>query len=240
MNINNIKNKIKTDPALIFKKPWYLLYIPIIAFTILKNRFIANEDRVFFVETSCNDFLIFNKNLGEEILNYNLSCIEKFEEFIPYLELRLKEENQEASIVYTSKVKEVLKENALAFVLLENHKALGYIFVQVKSTTISQLPMKLPLPGNIFSFIDLYIYNENRGKKFHELLYYVAIESMQRKGYSDFWCWLMEHNQRSIKAHVKIGIHQVTKIITRRSRFLMSKIITESKRIDLADLIKKS
>jgi hypothetical protein len=238
MNINNIKNKIKANPALIFKKPWYFLYIPIIVFTILKNRFIADEDRIFFVESGCNKFLIENKNLKIVSDNYRLKEINSFEDFLPYFNKRIAEESDENSIIYRIKVESFFKNKSVVFVLINNDLPIGYIFTQTENTQISQVNLQVPLSKETFSLFDTYIFKESRGNNLSGVLYYSVIEKMNSRGFNDYCIWFFESNQRSLKAHVKIEIRHINKIITRRKKFFVSKIIVENKSFDMAELIK--
>lgn len=240
MNINNIKNKIKADPVLIFKKPWYLLCLPLIAFTILKNRFIADVERIFFVESDCHNFLEENKNLKIISPNYKLIEISSFADFLPYFKKRIAEESEENSIIYRIKVESFFKNESVVYVLNIDDLPIGYIFTQTNKTQISQVNMEVPLSKETFSLFDTYIFKESRGNNLSGVLYFSVIEKMNSRGFKNYCIWFFESNQRSLKAHIKIGIRQINKVITRRKKFFVSKIIVENKSFDMAELIRKT
>ena len=190
-----------------------------------------------FVETKTSDFLKYNTSiLNDEI---GLKHIKGFESFTPFLSSRQNEDTS-TSLAYKTTIEKRFSNNSEAFVLFHKANPVGYIFIQKEKVTIPQVRTTFKHTKNSYSFIDLYIFKNSRGKKYHEILYFLTVKELSKFGFEHFWCWLMEHNQISIKAHVKIGIKNVTKIITRKSFLFFSVTRIKNQSICLSQLIRKS
>lgn len=240
MKIDEIKFLIKNNPAALIRKPCMVLYLPLIGTRVFLNNCKISVDKVYFVETKTDDYLKYNCHLlknGLDTEQYNVINIKDYADFTPILNLRLAEDFT-AGIEYQLIIQKRFSNDSEAFVIIHEEKPAGYIFIQKNETRIAQVKMNLPMPYNTFTFIDLYIFKEYRGMRYHEILYTAAIERLTKLGYNSFWCWLMEHNQISIKVHVKIGISNVTKIITRKCFLFFSCTKIENKQINLSSLIK--
>ncbi len=237
MIINDAKHIIKHNPSALFKRPKLLLYLPIIIFKSVINNLKVNQETVYFVETKTSDFLKYNTSiLNDEI---GLKHIKGFESFTPFLSSRQNEDTS-TSLAYKTTIEKRFSNNSEAFVLFHKANPVGYIFIQKEKVTIPQVRTTFKHTKNSYSFIDLYIFKNSRGKKYHEILYFLTVKELSKFGFEHFWCWLMEHNQISIKAHVKIGIKNVTKIITRKSFLFFSVTRIKNQSICLSQLIRKS
>jgi hypothetical protein len=240
MDINEAKYILRNNPLVIIEKPKLLLYLPAIILKSVINNLKINQDVVYFVETKISDFLEHNDLLHNSSMFSNelwLKHLTSFSAFIPFLSIRQKEDTS-AGIAYKTTLEKRFSHNSEAFVLFHKSIPVGYIFIQKEKVTIPQVRTTFTHTRNSFSFIDLYIYKDARGNKYHEILYLLIVEKLSKSGYEHFWCWLMEHNQISIKAHVRIGISNVTKIITRKSLFFFSVTRIKDQNFCLSRLIR--
>jgi GNAT superfamily N-acetyltransferase len=242
MKLNEIKSQIKYDPGILFKKPQYFIPLIIIAIKYLYNNIKYSADRVYFVETSISNYVNHNNRLLKEISgndNYRVINIKDYNSFYQYIMSR-QEEDSGAGISYNIEVQKRFLNRGEAFVLFYNNEPLGYIFVQFNDVIIPQVNMKYKQSNDTFTFIDLYILKKHRKKGYHEILYALAINQLRQHDYHYFYCWLMKHNHASIKAHIKIGISHITKIITRRSLFFLSHTTVKITNTNLQSLINSS
>ena len=237
--IKDIKATLKNEPQELLNKPWLLVYIPMIVISFFMNKLSIKTDRVYLVETSVERYLKENSKILKNInhCGFHLENYKSFEDFSHCLTLRLSDDPSSGK-AYSYAIKGRFVNNSEAFVVFKDDTPIGYVFVEIINTKISQVNYLIKLPSYYFSFIDLYIYKQYRGAGYHEILYTMTIDYLSRKGYRHFICWLMEHNQISIKAHSRIGISRITKIITRRSFFFCSFLRTELIDMSLSDLIK--
>lgn len=237
MKLRDAKNIIKHNPSVLFKRPQLIFYLPLIIARYLWVRFKYTKTTVYFVETEINDYLELNLAASENF-DYKVAEVTNYKDFEVFAKRRYSEDKN-IDIAYEYEIRKRFSNGNIAFLLANNNEDIGFIFVQTGQAVISQIDYTICLPQDTFAFIDLYIFNDYRKRKLHELLYTLIIRTLNSKGYTKFYCWLMEHNQISIKAHSRIGIQNVTKIFTRHTLFGINKLKVTSTSLDLSSLLKE-
>ena len=234
IKLSRIKNSIKHDPNVLKKKPWLLSLLPLLFINVVWNRIKYKSSIVYFVDTDINEYLI-NKKL-REISDFETIKITSFQQFQYLVESRLAEDFS-MDISYLSLCQKRFESGAFVYAFCNKELPVSYVFLVTDHVVISQVDFKMSIPQDTFAFIDLYTFKKYRRRGYHQKLYDSAIFKMKRDGYNHFWCWLMAHNQISIKAHCKLGINNVTKIIKRISFLGLSKTNIKDTKKNLNELI---
>lgn len=215
--LKDLKNRIKTEPVILLKKPWVALFIPIITIYMVCNR-LKNTETVVYLSVIRLDQLTEPKEQSSTS-GIRYSIIEDYADFHSFVKKRINE-NPEAGDIFYNTVKKRFDKNDFAVVGTDpGGNPLSYVFICTRLAEIAPVRMTLPLPENTFGIYDAYTFEKARGKGIYSSLVRYAIGMMKAQGFKSMWFWIMKHNTVSVNIHYKLGISTIIKILTEKMRF---------------------
>jgi GNAT superfamily N-acetyltransferase len=233
--VRKLKNQILSEPIILLKRPWLVFLIPMILVYIIINRLKNSETKVFLTETNLASLVAENRtiNISDEFV-YTIAAFDKFSECA---QKRINEDCWPGSQL-AKVIKDRFNRGDFALVYKDQEGALlSYVFICTEMAEFTPVGINLPLPAQTFGMYDVYTYLDSRGKGYYSHLFYYAVGLMQKKGYDAMWLWLMKHNSVSVSVHYKLGIENISKILTEKVSFGLISRNVEDVKMSLAELI---
>lgn len=233
--LRKLKNRIKSEPIILLKRPWLFFLIPIILGFFLINRLKNSEIKVFLTETKLASLL--SENRTSNIIDEFVYTITVFDRFSEYAQKRINEDCGPESQL-AKMIKDRFARGDFAIIYTDKQGAvLSYVFICTKLAMFTPVGIDLPLPAHTFGMYDVYTYKDSRGKGHYSSLFYYAVDLMQSKGYNSMWLWLMKHNSVSVRVHYKLGIKSISKVLTEKVRFGFIRRNVKDVKMSLAELM---
>jgi len=235
LSIREIKNRIKSEPIILLKKPWLVFLIPMILVYVVFNRFKRSEIKVYLTDTKLSE--LSSKNRLHSIGDNFIHTITNYNRFDEYVQKRIIEDcSPEYPLVKITKDR--FDRGDFAIVYTDQQGAvLSYVFICTKVAVFTPVGIDLQLPAHTFGMYDVYTYQDSRGKGHYSNLFYYAVDLMQSKGYDSMWLWLMSHNSISVRVHYKLGIKIISKILTEKVVLGLIRRDVGEVKMSLAELI---
>ena len=237
VQLRQIKYEIKNNPVILFRRPWYIFYLILFLFRMVMYRFKRNKSIVYLTETKLSDICLPDES---ELLVENIKIIYKYDEFLEFAEMRIREDKSTDELYY-NEVKKRYSQGDYALVYeTKDECPLSYIFVCSNKACFTQVGITLNLPNKTFGIYDVYTFKAARGKGNYTQLFKVSILSMKKKGYDTIWLWLMKHNTNSINVHRKLGLNQIIKIFSEEVKYGFIKRNINDVKMDLGKLLENN
>lgn len=210
----HIREALKADKTALLRKPWYIFYLPGLAFSALRNRLYSPADRLYLTETAiaaCGPLI--NRPLPEDC---GFSLVQSAEGFEPLARRRMEED--EVGPSYLREAAARFGQGDYVLLLAENGRPAAFVFISESRADFRQAHTRLALPPGCFACYDTYAFADRRGKGLYTSLMAQTFRHMQAKGFHTMWLWVMAHNQLSVKVHFALGIGRVVKVVSERYR----------------------
>lgn len=199
------------------------------------NRVKKIETVVFLTETSLEKLSVVECRETQELVRYY--TITELNTFQRFAEKRI-EESPELNSGFYKTLKNRFRKGDFAVVCTDNESIpLSYVFICTGQAEFTPVGMNLRLPGKTFGMYDVYTFRESRGKGYYAGLFYYTVDIMKDRGCEKMWLWLMEHNTVSVGVHYKLGISNISKILTERMEIGLKSHTVQDVKMSLTELM---
>jgi ribosomal protein S18 acetylase RimI-like enzyme len=228
-NIRETKYRFKKDGLkIIFACPKYNLYLPFIAFSILKNRLKNNIVSVYIIQMALEKRSHCEKNNIKKITD-----VSELKEFCAKRE----REDKLCEGEYLTEVTDRLKQGDFCVAMLIENNIASVLFVSTNSCYISTLGINLKLPEDTIAIYDVYTSTQYRQKGFYRQIFNYCVNDYFNKGFRQVWLWVMEHNKTSIIVHNALGFKRIIRKLSLKQKFGFRWIKSENIDNDLLALL---
>lgn len=117
---------------------------------------------------------------------------------------------------YLITISKRIERGDICALLKINEDYVAFLFISFRQAFIDTVDYVLPLDSNQVAIHDVYTFPSFRGKNYYPLLFNRVNKYLADRNYSQIVLWLMPHNKRSIRSHIKIGFDVVSAIICRK------------------------
>lgn len=203
-NLRNIKEEIKSNYRIIYKKPKYLMTIPILIIISLHNRIKYKKNTIYLTETNINERFIKTCDIN------NLKIVGNISSFINLAYSRATEDSTISFKQYIKTAEERFLRGDCCFILINTEgNPVSYMFASYKVIDIPEVKLHLKLLNAEVSIFDVYTFLFERRKGYHQQLFNKVYCYLGKNKIETVYLWLMKHNKASIKAHMKVGFKRV-------------------------------
>lgn len=229
------KNRIKSEPIILLKRPWLVFLIPPILVHIVYNRMKNTETVVFLTETRLDKFPEVNNREATEIFRYGI--ITDAAGFSSLAKRRIEEDPEMSEVFYKTVINRFGRGDFAVVSTDKENNPLSYVFICTGQAEFTPVGMNLRLPGKTFGMYDVYTFMESRSKGYYAGLFYYTVDMMKDRGCEKMWLWLMEHNTVSVGVHYKLGISNISKILTERMKIGLKSHTVKDVEMSLTELM---
>jgi|WetSurMetagenome_2_1015567.scaffolds.fasta_scaffold311461_2 GNAT superfamily N-acetyltransferase len=234
-SLRKLKTWIKSEPTILLKKPWLVFLLPIILIIALTSRLKSTKTVLYLTETDLDGLLkIPQKQILPNLLFHRVT------DFNEFMNCAMKRRNEDPELrdILLEIVKQRFNKGDFALICSDYKKdPLSYLFICTDSAEFTPVGINLRLPDFTFGMYDVYTFKDSRGKGYYSFLFYHAVDYMMKQGYNSMWLWLMAHNSVSVKVHNKLGIDNISKILTEKMNYGFIRRNVQDVKMLLADLV---
>lgn len=217
---------LKNDPSILLRKTKLIVLLPLALFFLILKRVKYQKFTVLMVKVSTSSLI---KKYNED---YNLVWINKPNEMLHVFLLRAELEKNMAA-QYIHEVNQRFIKGNQCVILKEGDTIASYLFISYNEAYIDAVDYNLSLLPDQAAVYDVYTFPEFRGRSLYPRLFFLVSDILKERGYNEILLWLMPHNLRSIKSHLKIGFNEVSATICRKEFLGLSRISTDFSKHEL-------
>jgi hypothetical protein len=233
--LRKLKNQIISEPIILLKKPWLVFLMPFLLSLMIYNRLKISETVVYLTESKLEKLSVINK--GKEIPEKYFCSVTDYRDFAEYARERIREDPESGNLLLDVIKKRFDRGDSAIIYSNPEWNPLSYVFICTKLAEFTPVDIELQLPTGTFGMYDVYTFKNSRCKGYYSHLFYYAVDLMQKKGYDSMWLWLMKHNSASVKVHYKLGIRNISKILTEKVNLGFISRNVKDVKISLVELI---
>ncbi len=198
------KEEIRADYSILFRKPVYLLIIPLLFFHSAYNRLKYSSTSIYLTKTCIDKTLIDTADIR------NLKVVMTSASFKNLAAFRASEDPTISLTQYLKIIEKRFSRGDRCLILLNtNEVPVSYLFVSEKVIDIPEVNLCRSLTNAEASIFDVYTFSTSRGKGYHQQLFQKSYSYLSQCSIDNVYLWLMKHNKASIKAHLKVGFRYV-------------------------------
>ncbi len=223
-DIKRKKEFLKNSPGLFFKDIKLVLSLPFILFYLAYNKIKYEVITVYLTKLDISEKECTNESEADF---YVTDCLADIKDAIK----NRGEREYSSPYGYLKEVEQRFREGSKCFYLKECNKISSFLFLSFMRAEITPVKITEELGKDEVAVFDVYTFPKYRGKNYYPKLFNNTVRHLRGLNIKYILLWLMEHNNKSLKVHYKIGFRHIHKVYQLKRIFGLR--IRKSKEVDL-------